>query len=381
MAVYKIFPIKDATMYSMYPTMNAGIDPISQVSNLNFALDSSPSVARNLIEFDLSEILDVLDNKVINSWDVYLKSFIATAQGINEDSDLHIYPLAQSWNNGTGTYLDQPITTDGAAWSTPAYANSGILWDTGQPTFPTPHLRTDSYYDSTYSPQGGGVWYTTSSFNSISYPYVQSFSMRSDKDLSIKVTETIHDWYSGSIPNYGFIMKWENVIEFNTNKQIQPVLQYYSIDTNTIYPPQLEFRWDDYIYSTSSAINTLSGSNLYINLNENPGVFYSESINRFRLNVRDEYPKRVFQTSSIYTTQHYLPTSSYYAVKDLDTNEYVVEFDPTYTKISADESSNYFDIYMNGLEPERYYKILIQVDNGTSKQVYDNDYYFKVVNG
>ena len=205
--------------------------------------------------------------------------------------------------------------------------------------------------------------------------------MRSDKDMNLKVTNTIHDWESGSIPNNGFIMKWEKAIEWNTNKQIQPVLQYYSIDTNTIYPPHLEIKWDDYIYSTSSAIQVLSGSSLYINLDENPGTFHPESLNRFRLNVREEYPKRVFQTSSIYTTQHYLPTSSYYAVKDLDTNEFVVDFDSDYTKISADESSNYFDIYMNGLEPERYYKILIQVDNGTSTKIYDNDYYFKVING
>jgi hypothetical protein len=105
-------------------------------------------------------------------------------------------------------------------------------------------------------------------------PYSQSFGMRSDKDLSIKVTETVHDWYSSSIDNSGFILKWENTVEFNTNKQIQPVLQYYSIDTNTIYPPQLEFRWDDYVYNTSSAITSLSGSNLYINLDENPGEFF-----------------------------------------------------------------------------------------------------------
>ena len=381
MAVYKIFPTKDNTLYSMFSTMNAGIDPISQISNLNFALSSSPSVARNLIQFDTSEIEDVLDNKKTGTWEAYLKSFIATAQGINEDSDLHIYPLAQSWNNDTGTYLDQPITTDGSSWSTPAYNGSNILWEVGDPSASPDYIRATSSYNSTYSPQGGGVWYTTSSFGSINYPYSQSFSMRSEKDLNLKVTNTIHDWYSGSISNYGFIMKWEEAIEFNTNKQIQPVIQYYSIDTNTIYPPHLEFRWDDYLYSTSSEINTLSGSSLYINLDENPGIFFSESINRFRLNVREEYPKRVFQTSSIYTTQHYLPTSSYYAVKDLDTNEYVIEFDSTYTKISADESSNYFDIYMNGLEPERYYKILIQVDNGDGKKVYDNDYYFKVVNG
>jgi len=60
MAVYKLFPSKDTSLYSMYPTMNTGIDPILQVSNLNFAVDSSPSVARSIIQFDTSEITNVL---------------------------------------------------------------------------------------------------------------------------------------------------------------------------------------------------------------------------------------------------------------------------------------------------------------------------------
>ena len=72
--------------------------------------------------------------------------------------------------------------------------------------------------------------------------------------------------------------------------------------------------------------------------------------------------------------------SSFYAVKDLDTNEYVIEFSE-YTKISADTTSSYFDIYMNGLEPERYYKVLVQVTAGGSTTVYDDKYYFKVING
>jgi hypothetical protein len=38
----------------------------------------------------------------------------------------------------------------------------------------------------------------------------------------------------------------------------------------------------------------------------------------------------------------------------------VVDYDTSYTKISCDRISNYFDVYMNGLEPERYYKILIK---------------------
>ena len=34
MAVYKLFPFKDATLYSFYPNMNTGIDPITEVSNI-----------------------------------------------------------------------------------------------------------------------------------------------------------------------------------------------------------------------------------------------------------------------------------------------------------------------------------------------------------
>lgn len=374
MAVYKLFPEKDTTLYSMYPSMNTGIDPINQVSNLNFAINSSPSVARTLIQFDKTEIQDIIDTKVTGTWEAYVKSFIANAQGVYRETVLEIWPVSQSWYNGTGTYLDQPLTTDGAAWDSPLIGG-GPSWGVGDGT------TTTSSFDQNYAIQGGGNWFLSSSYNNIAYPYTQSFTTRNDKDLTIKVTEAVHDWYSESIDNSGFIIKWENDVEFNTNKQVQPVLQYYSIDTNTIYPPQLEIRWDDYVYNTSSAISTLTESNLYVNLDENPGEFFPESINRFRLNVREEYPRRVFQTSSIYTTQHYLPTSSYYAVKDLDTNEYVIDFDTTYTKISADESSNYFDIYMNGLEPQRYYKILIKVDNGSSVQVYDKDYYFKVING
>ena len=166
------------------------------------------------------------------------------------------------------------------------------------------------------------------------------------------------------------------------NKQIQPVLQYYSVDTNTIYPPQLEIRWNDFTWNPTSSISVLSQPNAFIGLAENPGVFYSGSVNRFRLNCRPKYPAQVWSTSSLYTKQYYLPSgSSYYAVKDLDTDEFVVDFDSNYTQISCDYTSSYFDIYMNGLEPERYYKILVQVVASGSTTIYDDNYYFKVVNG
>ena len=382
MAVYKIFPYKDTTLYSFYPTMNTGIDPVNQISNLNFALDTFPQVARTILSFDPSEISSTISNIVGSSnYETYLKSFIATAQGIVESSRLEVWPLATNadgsnleWNQGTGTYLDQPITTDGACWNSPFF-NGATGW-------PISSGNISSSYNVDYAPIGGGAWYTGSAlydFTTIS----ASFEPRSDKDLDINVTSIINAWTSSAIENHGFLLKWEGSAEFNTSKLVQPVMQYYSVDTNTIYPPQLEFRWDDSVWATgSSTIQVLDKQNLYISLAENPGLFYSESVNRFRLNIREKYPKRVYQTGSLYTTQHYLPSgAAWYAVKDLDTNEFVVDFDNNYTRISADASSSYFDMYMNGLEPERYYQILLKVDAGGSTTIYDDEYYFKVING
>ena len=96
MAVYKLFPYKDTSLYSEYPTMNTGIDPISQISNLNFDVDSSPSVARALISFDSEEINSVISTKVTGNWDANLRCYIATAQGIVESSVLEVYLVYDS---------------------------------------------------------------------------------------------------------------------------------------------------------------------------------------------------------------------------------------------------------------------------------------------
>jgi hypothetical protein len=65
----------------------------------------------------------------------------------------------------------------------------------------------------------------------------------------------------------------------------------------------------------------------------------------------------------------------------LDTNEFVINFDNQFTQLSADTTSSYFDLYMSGLQPERYYSILIKTTINGSTLVFDNDYNFKVING
>ena len=386
MAVYKLFPEKDTTIYSAYPVMNTGLDAILEVSNTVPSIAPSPRVARALVQFNQDEIEDVINNKISGAnWSGSLKLFIAQAQGINLDTIIKTYPASENWGNGTGEYGDSPQTINGTSWKYISYSGSDI-WKTGGYT---PYV-TGSYSGSISNGLINGVggnWYTGSSYIDGELVASQSFGLRSEKDLNLNVTNIIDAWYTAStespinaVNNNGFILKLTSSIEYSTSRSVQPTFKYYSTDTNTIYPPTLEFKWDDQSFETGS-LSEISTSDLFVSLDNNPGTFRSESVNRFRLNVREQFPTRTFQTSSLYTTNKHLNNESLYAVKDLDTNEFVINFDSNFTKISCDPNGNYFDIYMNGLEPERYYKILIKTTINGSTIVKDEDYYFKVING
>ena len=505
MAVYKLFPSKDASVYSAYPAMNTGLDAILDVSNLVTDRNPTAQVARSLIKFDQGEINDVLENiaKVTGSaawgtWDAHLKMYVAKATNVIIDSKVEIYPISSSWNNGSGQYLDKIQNDTGVSWKFEDYSGSVDVWPAGGWS-PSSTGSYDKNWDinTAISNGTGGSWWTGSSGfvragDALVITASQEYTLRSTKDLDVDVSDIVTMWYSSSgavniaglvtKPNDGFLVKWEDSKEFVTQSAISPQLSYYSVDTNTIYPPQLEVRWVDYTYTTSSGdfkqgriltgsyptnltssiscsftqslpvptANTGTGANatfiatfnsssmisvsvkelglgykagdqltwnaaalnglpaitgatgdavvtlstfdiqqldvidtpdIYCALDNNAGVFYSESINQFRLNVRPEFPARTFKTGSLDTKQHALTTASYYAIKDLDTNEFVVEFDKTYTQISCDATSSYFTVYMNGLEPERYYSILVQTEVDGNTVVLDENYYFKVING
>ncbi len=374
MAVYKIFPNKDTTLYSYYPTMNTGLDAILETSN-TINIEGNPIVSRYLIEYDTTEIQDIINNKISGSnFNVYLKNYISTAQGINADINLELFAVAQPWNNGTGYYLDNPKTTDGASWESRTTSGSGNWNMSGS----VGGYGYTGSFNSTYSTQGGGSWFTSSGL----IPTItESFGLRSEKDLELGVKDLVNLWYSGSINNNGFLVKLSGSAEFNNSLNNQPILKYYSVDTNTIYPPQLEFRWRDYSAITPNSSSIVSTQQIKLSIDDNPGEFQPSSINRFYVNVSPLYPTRTYQTSSLFTDTNYLPTSSYYAIKDLATNEFVINFDTQYTQISSDSRGNYFDVYMSGLEPERYYKILIKTEINGSTLILDDDYYFKVING
>jgi hypothetical protein len=116
-----------------------------------------------------------------------------------------------------------------------------------------------------------------------------------------------------------------------------------------------------------------------VTLGNNKSVYRDSEYAKIRVYTRERYPARIFTTASLYLYNNSLPQTSYFSIVDVDTNETVIDFDSVATKLSSDSTSNYFNLYMNGLEPDRYYKVLIKSIIGANIYVFDQpDFYFKI---
>jgi hypothetical protein len=355
MGVYKIFPSQDATIYTNYNTLNAGLDSILDLSKYESPISSSTS--RILIKFDNNDIANAISKSGPN-FTASLKLYNSAVEGIPTNFDILVNPLYESWDMGTGRFNNDPEITDGCSW---IYRNSNKTNPWAISGFPSG--VTSSYFIE--SP-GGASWYTAS--------VSQSFNYFSTKDININVTQFI-GWYTASIiPNNGFIIRNTGSIEFDPNYEY--VFNFFSRDTNTIYSPYLEFKWNDSTFNPGTT-QYIPNEELNIAISNNKNIFYDNEYVRFRVYAREKYPPRIYVNESLYKYNKLLPTSSYYSIIDLQSNLIVTEFDSS-TQLSNDVTSSYFMMHMNGLEPDRYYKIQIKsiINGGT--YIYDDDYYFKV---
>lgn len=370
MAVYKIFASADATLYSKYPAQNTGLDEILEVgvknseNPTNYFVDPVPTepllsddLRRPVILFSDKD-LTTIKSFATGSWQTNLRLYLANAENLNTVYTLEVRQVSQSWTMGTGQVGDSPETRNGVCWyNTGSFVSASNSWGNG------------GYYQT----PGGGSWN--------SYYSTQSFGYTDDKDVNVNVTTMVNNWFSSSvnnIQNYGFLLKHPDSVENDPNSYIN--LEFFSVDTHTIYPPTLEMKWDDSSFVTGS-LAVVNNSNTVVTLANNLSTYkYGTGKYRFAINARDKYPTRVFTTASLYTTNKALPQTSYWAIQDAKTEDMVIDFDTNYTKISCDGTNSYFNAYMNGLEPERYYKVLIRtvLSDGESIDI-DNNLIFKVV--
>jgi hypothetical protein len=371
MAVFKIFPEKDATIYSEYSNMNTGRDEILEIAS--YYKGSDRYVNRSVIAFDTAEVNSVINtyisssNRAATDFSASLRLMLASANEVPTAYRLEAFPVYAStpgtWTAGNGKYGDSPRNSSGVSWD--------FIDSTGSYSWATVNNVTASYTGSSI---GGGTWYTGSGNYDFTY-MTQSHTVVSTHDANINITEGIKAHYNGEITNAGFIIKLQDSLEFQTDRQLY--LRYFSNNSHTIYPPHLELKWDD--FQTDSTLSEVSDPNIVMKIKNNRGKYTDVGRQRFNLHVRPKYPTRTFTTSSVYLTNYYLPTASYWGLRDENTEEMVIDFDTTFTKISRNTTGNYFDIYMEGLEPERYYRVLIKSEIDGSTNVIDENLVFKVV--
>ena len=377
MAYYSIYPEKDATIYS-HPdrkNLNTGHDEIVELVEEKSSVSEIYYPSRILVKFKNLDLKYAIEHKLKGKpVSASLQLFSCEHKHLAKSHTIETFPLSQSWDEGNQRWNSSPPEGggNGVTWQYRT-ENTASYWATGS--------FGNGATGSLVKQVGGGVWYTGSGFRA-----ENTFYNADDLDLDLDITDIVQKFsasfyqsatYPNGITNNGFIIKQTRPIE--DDDYTYGELQYFSVDTHTVYPPKLTFKWDDSSYTPTVGATTLNTGSIFIALNNNKAMFQRKSVQRFRLTTRKRYPDRSFATNSNYLDLNYLPSTSYYSVRDAGTDEVIVPFDNAFTKLSADGGGMYFDLHMEGFQPERYYKLLIKVSNNDGVQVYDEDYTFKIV--
>jgi len=349
MAIYRIYPEKD-TYINSKPTNagaygNAGLDEIVEIAGYPDPTDPATGrTKRTLIQFRSTDITHAVNNIITGSISASIHLSLANATELPTSYTIEAYPISSSWVNGTGKGSDSPINNTGCSWK---YKDAAT---------------------TQWTSLGGDIITSGVSGSKVN-------DLTSNHDLNIDVTNIVSSHYSSSLPNHGIALKLEDSYENYLSQSI--TLKYFSSNTNTIFPPYLEFKYDDSIYN--STLTELSTDVATVSLKNNKEEYTDSDIVKFRVSARPKYPTRTYTTGSVYLTEYKLPATSYYGIKDEFSGEMIVDFDKSFTKISADNNSSYFNIYMDSFQPERHYRLLIKSVINGSTVVFNNKNIFKVV--
>jgi hypothetical protein len=387
--IYTLYAQKDTTIYEQFETLNTGLDQLLELSHQKASTSSLVYNSRVLMTFDMSEIESrVNGGKISQNAKYYLSLRSADVREIPQEYTVYAYPLSSSWTNGTGRYFNNPISTDGVSWKYKTSKAVGSEWDIPPGTVNYEWdsisktwvdadilfgVNLSAYVTSSYSSkEGGGTWWTYDNVEC-----TQSFSYESS-DIYMDVTPIAKKWITGSgkFVNDGMVIKFSNELE-NSGESLTS-LKFFSTDSNTIYVPRLHVVWDDSIFITGSLTRVdVDGLTPNIKLKK----FYSQDEKpKIKIHANKRFPQKNYTTEAYHLTNYYLPSSSYYEVRDAHTDEIILPFDYTGSKISCDGTSSYFNLWMNSFQPERFYRIVLKVETsgGDNVQIFDNNYYFKV---
>ena len=366
------YPTKDATVYSGstpgklestdVTTLNTGLDEILEVDKWlpddgAIPLVEKQSVSRAFVEFDYTELSSSIVNGEITNATYSLKLFSAdTTTEIPLSYTLQALPLSSSWDMGIGKKDFNPIEQQGCTWTWRDVSGSNNWDNSGGDIIPSKIISAEL----------------------VSFTSSQNFEYNQN-DINMDVTTTVERQLDGNIPNHGFVIKHTNDNEENSTKQFGSA-KFFSRDTHTIYVPRLEVGFDDSSFDTGNLSPLdISDGDVSIYMRGVNAEYKQDSIERFKVYGRRRIVSSSFSTTSNYLDIQYLPSSSFYSIKDLKTSEDVISFSDN-TRISCDSNGHFFNFRMSTLQQERMYKILYKVVSGSNVHIFDdNQFTFKVV--
>ena len=354
--IYSIKSKFDTTIYEKLEdgvyssSVNTGIDEVLEIEKVvSSSLGTGPFNSRILIKFDIpgtvySASQYIKRKGAVTSYLNLYSSAPAFTSQIGET--VNILAVSQSWQPGLGRKSNRPYTTDaGASWK---YINGhgNVTWSN--------YLGNPSPGGSIT--QGPGITLPSST------QWILPTHSYQRADLRVDVSDFVQHWTGSVISNNGFLLQRRSTSEAGGGRRAH--IQFYSKDTHTIYEPRLEFCWDDSTWSTGSLteLDTSDGSSFFIYTKNNNATYEYGTKAKFRIVGREKYPVKTYGTTSTELAVKYLPSgSAFYSVKDLKTGETIIPYDHTFTKISCDSVSNFFEIYTTNLSAERYYQLEIKV--------------------
>jgi hypothetical protein len=349
MAVVRVHPNKSNTIYSDKPYMNSGKDQIIELTSDKLA------ISRILLGFSVPEISSIINSLTV-PWSAFLKLYIANESGLPENYIVQVKKIASEWKEGTGNALNEPETHSSSTW---------IFTDTESQTKWIDNIS--SGVTTSYNPDspGGGNWYSSENADI-------EITKATDNYLYVEVSDLIETLVTGL--GTGLLVKLHSNHEGNYNERIN--VKYFSEDTNTIYKPVLEIRYNDSEYTATD--NIVNNLDINVSIARPYETVSLTDIINFKIGLNQTFKSKTYTT--VYSPIRILniPNGSYWQLRDVITGEIVIAGSPTTTKISCVNNVNFFTLNLRNLYKHRYYTFDIFIVVGSNIKRFTPKYTFNI---
>lgn len=332
---------QDASLYQRYDTRNTGLDEILEVGKLIRELDSETQYAsgsvRSIIDFPIES------GVYPASAQYYLNLYIANAENVKRYQNLEVYLVSSSWVEGSGYFYQDSVN-----------AQDGVTWLASEASVSWSNAGGDYITDTSASYQLSEVPIT---------------------DFRIDVTQLLGPVLSGSQEMYGFMLKLADDDEADVTNKAN--IKVFSGNTHTVFEPRLEILYGSQTFSTGS-LKPIQSSNISIAPKNLKEEYTIGEIDKIYLNVRDRFPsKQFYDATGRYKNKYYLPSESYYRIRDVVADIKIADFDQ-YSAIDCDESGSYILLNTTGLDINRYYTLDLKIQSDSLVFYPEFEYTFKV---